>query len=111
MIDVPDHSLIIEPRDLPSVKSESRAVNEALSNPIGTPPLKSMVQPNDKVAIVISDITRPTPNHILVPEIIEVLNHVPLKNFVIINGTGTHRRSEEHTSELQSRFDLVCRLL
>src|SRR5699024_7540268 len=24
---------------------------------------------------------------------------------------GTHKRSEEHTSELQSRFDLVCRLL
>src|SRR5699024_12492897 len=23
----------------------------------------------------------------------------------------THHRSEEHTSELQSRFDLVCRLL
>src|SRR5207249_5182277 len=28
-------------------------------------------------------------------------------NFV----TGTGNRSEEHTSELQSRFDLVCRLL
>src|SRR5207249_6674171 len=24
---------------------------------------------------------------------------------------GDHARSEEHTSELQSRFDLVCRLL
>src|SRR5207249_12088512 len=24
---------------------------------------------------------------------------------------GRHERSEEHTSELQSRFDLVCRLL
>src|SRR5207249_10742039 len=24
---------------------------------------------------------------------------------------ANHRRSEEHTSELQSRFDLVCRLL
>src|SRR5207249_12303097 len=24
---------------------------------------------------------------------------------------GVHIRSEEHTSELQSRFDLVCRLL
>src|SRR5690625_6810451 len=24
---------------------------------------------------------------------------------------GTHPRSEEHTSELQSRFDIVCRLL
>src|SRR5207249_10099733 len=26
-------------------------------------------------------------------------------------GAGHRRRSEEHTSELQSRFDLVCRLL
>src|SRR5690349_23873000 len=26
-------------------------------------------------------------------------------------GTGGHIRSEEHTSELQSRRDLVCRLL
>src|SRR5699024_12433347 len=30
----------------------------------------------------------------------------------ILNHTGKKkRRSEEHTSELQSRFDLVCRLL
>src|SRR5437868_10371360 len=27
------------------------------------------------------------------------------------NGDTLRRRSEEHTSELQSRFDLVCRLL
>src|SRR5207249_7712556 len=27
------------------------------------------------------------------------------------NGTSARGRSEEHTSELQSRFDLVCRLL
>src|SRR5699024_12515133 len=26
-------------------------------------------------------------------------------------GVSDYRRSEEHTSELQSRFDLVCRLL
>src|SRR5699024_11701732 len=26
-------------------------------------------------------------------------------------GASAHARSEEHTSELQSRFDLVCRLL
>ena len=36
-------------------------------------------------------ILRPTPNHILVPLLIEELNHVPRENFVIINGTGTHR--------------------
>src|ERR1041385_4348927 len=31
---------------------------------------------------------------------------------VLLEGVGTHtRRSEEHTSELQSRLHLVCRLL
>src|SRR5699024_12723353 len=30
---------------------------------------------------------------------------------VLINRMGKYCRSEEHTSELQSRFDLVCRLL
>src|SRR5699024_11456071 len=30
---------------------------------------------------------------------------------VIWKGSLFNRRSEEHTSELQSRFDLVCRLL
>src|SRR3989449_3292605 len=30
---------------------------------------------------------------------------------VVERGTGTEARSEEHTSELQSRLHLVCRLL
>src|SRR5699024_11766766 len=30
---------------------------------------------------------------------------------ITLNTDGTWTRSEEHTSELQSRFDLVCRLL
>src|SRR5207249_5359562 len=29
----------------------------------------------------------------------------------VVGCMARHRRSEEHTSELQSRFDLVCRLL
>src|SRR5699024_12658171 len=31
--------------------------------------------------------------------------------FRAYDGLGKETRSEEHTSELQSRFDLVCRLL
>src|SRR5207249_8689045 len=41
--------------------------------------------------------------------------HLSLSMMIFIStSTETeihHRRSEEHTSELQSRFDLVCRLL
>src|SRR5699024_12065854 len=40
----------------------------------------------------------------------------PLFNLAVLNIVAHHNdnrsiRSEEHTSELQSRFDLVCRLL
>ncbi|WP_082235438.1 nickel-dependent lactate racemase [Halobacillus massiliensis] len=90
-VDLPDHSLIIEPKNLPKLKDEKQAVREALRKPIGQDSLKNLVAPTDIVSIVISDITRPTPNHILVPLLIEELDHVPLENFVIINGTGTHR--------------------
>src|SRR5207249_5078074 len=34
---------------------------------------------------------------------------LPMPGMALIRGAGP--RSEEHTSELQSRFDLVCRLL
>src|SRR5699024_11872934 len=36
---------------------------------------------------------------------------IPLPNAVERTWSRTRTRSEEHTSELQSRFDLVCRLL
>ncbi|MFE1630667.1 nickel-dependent lactate racemase [Brevibacillus reuszeri] len=90
-IDVPDDSLIVEPKNLPGLENEEEAVRHALQAPIGTQPLRDMVKNTDKVAIVISDITRPTPNHKLVPWILKELSHVPLENFVVINGTGTHR--------------------
>jgi len=90
-IAVPDGAHVIEPRHLPGLADEAGAVAAALRNPIGTPPLKDLVKATDTVAIVISDITRPTPNEKLVPWLINELKHVPLKNFVIINGVGSHR--------------------
>jgi nickel-dependent lactate racemase len=63
----------------------------ALRNPIGTPPLREMVKASDTVAIVISDLTRPTPNHKLVPWMLEELSHIPKDRFIIINGLGSHR--------------------
>ncbi|MCY9660667.1 nickel-dependent lactate racemase [Paenibacillus chondroitinus] len=94
-VNVPDHSRIIEPYHLDGLQEEKQAVLEALRHPIGLPPLAELVKSTDKVAIVISDITRPTPNEKLVPWILEELPHVPKENVVIINGTGTHRDQTE----------------
>ena len=88
---VPDEAQVIEPRHLEGLADEAGAVCAALRDPIGTPPLKTMVKASDTVAIVISDITRPTPNHKLVPWLLQELSHVPKAQFVIINGLGSHR--------------------
>ena len=90
-VSVPDDAQVIEPRHLQGLADEFGAVAAALRNPIGTPPLKDMVKATDRVSIVISDITRPTPNHKLVPWLLQELAHVPKKNFVIINGLGSPR--------------------
>jgi len=92
-IQVPDHAVIIEPRHLPGISDEKSAVLAALRQPIGTPALKEMVKKTDTVAIVIADITRPTPSEKLVPWLIEELSHVPKENFVVINGLGSHRHN------------------
>jgi len=90
-IEVPDHAVIVEPLHVPGLPDEEQAVRQALRHPIGAASLRESVRSTDRVAIVISDITRPTPNHKLVPWILAELPHVPPENFTIINGTGTHR--------------------
>ncbi|SMC71097.1 nickel-dependent lactate racemase [Sporomusa malonica] len=92
---VPDRAVIIEPKSLDRLADEKAAVQKALRQPTGRPPLKDMVKPSDTVAIVISDMTRPTPNHKLVPWLLEELTHVPKENFVVINGLGSHRANTQ----------------
>ncbi len=109
-VNLPDNTEVIEPIEIPALKDENAEAARALRQPIGSMPLKDMVSAHDRVCIVISDITRPTPNHKLVPWIMNELAHVPDENFVIINGTGSHRDNtgEELVSMLGS--DIVDRI-
>ncbi len=88
---------IIEPIYVPAVKDPIEAVLQSLRNPIGTEPLRKLVKPNDSVGIVFSDITRPTPNHILIPSILKELElaGVPSHRITLFNSTGTHRLNTE----------------
>ncbi len=90
-IDIPEHAVVLEPKENAGLADEEQGVLAALRNPIGTLPLNELVKPTDKIVIVISDITRPTPNDKLIPWILKELPHVPLDQITILNGTGTHR--------------------
>ena len=52
-----------------------------------------MVKSNDKIVIIGDDITRPTPQNIIIPIVLDELNSagVPDKNIHVIVGLGTHR--------------------
>jgi nickel-dependent lactate racemase len=89
-IDAPNVT-VVEPRFLPGLPDEAAAFRDAVRKPIGTRPLKDQVAAQDRVAIVIPDITRPLPSDRLLPWLFAELAHVPAENFTIINGTGSHR--------------------
>ncbi|MHB0935746.1 MAG: nickel-dependent lactate racemase [Armatimonadota bacterium] len=82
---------VVEPHHVPALPDPSGAVREALEQPIGTPPLRVQVRATDRVGIVFSDITRPTPNGLLLPVLRKSLAHVPDDNIILFNATGTHR--------------------
>ena len=65
--------------------------HKGYGSPIQSPPLANLIQPSDRVAVVIADITRALPSDRLLPWLFAELSHVPAKNFTIIIGTGTHR--------------------
>ena len=90
-INIPDHAAVIVPQQLPGLADERAVFDTAVRAPIGTAPLRALAKSTDTVALVIADITRPSPSERLVPWIMAELAHVPRENFVIINGTGSHR--------------------
>jgi len=90
-INVPDDAMVITPEGLPGLADEHAAFTTAVRGPIGTAPLRELVGQGATVAIVIADITRPSPSERLVPWILDEIAHIPRASVVIVNGTGSHR--------------------
>lgn len=82
---------VIESRFVAGLDDEAAAFREAVRQPIDSRPLRELVQATDSFAVVIPDITRPLPTERLLPWLFAELDHVPARNVVIVNGTGSHR--------------------
>ncbi|NMB26244.1 MAG: nickel-dependent lactate racemase [Firmicutes bacterium] len=75
------------------VTSEGEIIEKALDWPVESATLEQIVEPGMGVAIVTSDNTRPCPNSVLLPPLIERLNAggVPDENITIVIALGLHR--------------------
>ena len=91
-VDLPEgRTTVIEPSHTPALKDERAAIIQALENPIGARPLRDRIKAGDRLCIVFTDITRATPNHRLIPWLLEHLSHVPREQITLLNSLGTHR--------------------
>lgn len=90
-VTVPERTRVVRSKPLAPLQDARAAFDAAARAPIESAPLADLVRPTDRVALVISDLTRPTPNYLLVPWLLETLNAIPRKQFVILVGNGSHR--------------------
>ncbi len=97
MVELPDDRsvTVVEPQFVPGLPDAREALRQALRTPLNSPPLRELAKPTDKIGIVFSDITRPTPHHLLIPSVLEELAHVPRENITLFNALGTHRPNTE----------------
>lgn len=86
---------VLAPRPEKGLADEAAAFREAVRDPIGSAPLAEIVGRNERLAVVIPDITRALPRERLLPWLFEELGHVPPENVTIVNGTGSHRANTE----------------
>jgi len=83
----------IQPKEKPPVPDPHAEIENALNNPNATKPLNQVAKPNNTVAIVVDDITRATPTHLMLPPLLNQLNNAGVKdeNITIIFACGSHR--------------------
>ncbi|MEJ2725380.1 MAG: nickel-dependent lactate racemase [Deltaproteobacteria bacterium] len=68
-------------------------VANAIGNPIGTSPLKSLMKPTDRVTVILDDMTRPTPKREILTCLLDHFKAfgVPMDRIQVLIGLGTHR--------------------
>ncbi len=91
--DTPNFLGVLEPRKQPSLIDPERAVVESLAHPIDAEPLRRIATGRKNAVIVISDVTRPVPNTLLLPPILDALHTagLPPESVTILIATGIHR--------------------
>ena len=82
---------------MPTIGNPARAAQSALETAVGAPALRVLAEECDTACILVCDITRPVPNHILLPPILKTLLDAGIKpaNILLLIATGLHRPSTD----------------
>lgn len=105
-VEIPDQNVVfdVSPCNVPPAPDFEGTLRTALSNPIGTPPLRDLLKPGQKVIVISDDNTRVTPTKRITPVLLDFLNQIgiPDGDIQIVISSGTHRAMT--TAELDEKY-------
>jgi nickel-dependent lactate racemase len=86
---------VVSSQRVPPAHDTETMVREALADPIGSRPLVELAKPGDTVCIVFTDITRASPDWVMVPLMLAELARAGIRDqdITLLCGTGMHRPS------------------
>lgn len=103
--EIPDKNFIgmMDPEFVPAIENLAGAIENAIDNPIGTKPLSEIVKPGKKIAVIIDDGSRPTPQSEILPILLSKLEAAGANpsDIRIVAALGSHRYMTEE--ELRER--------
>lgn len=91
------NSRILHGRSAEAIGELAAALDAALDAPIGTKPLVELARGKRTAAISVCDITRPAPNSVTLPPLLQRLHQggIPVEGVTILIATGLHRMATE----------------
>lgn len=92
---------VIRKKKMPILSDPVSALQNSMQNPVGSPPFNELIKGKKTVCIAICDITRPVPNSIILPTLMENILKAGIdKNSItILVATGLHSPTEGEALE------------
>ncbi len=104
-VNIPDKNLsgVLRANEVTPEDTEQAMIEKALLHPIGSEPLRTLVKPGAKIAIITSDITRPLPTYKIMPALLDELyaGGIRPEDITLVFALGSHRK---HTPQEQQKL-------
>jgi lactate racemase len=111
-VDVPLHdgALVVTPHDDPALPDPAAALRAALRDPLGAPPLATMVRDGMTIAVSVCDGTRAQPREQMLTALLEEIDGAARGcEVVVLVATGTHRGNTEDELRAMLGDDVMSR--
>ena len=108
------NTVIAKNKTIPAITNLSESIKTALLNPVNSKPLSELINKNDSVCIVVTDITRASPDKEILPFLVEqIMEKTSPQNLKLLIASGLHRemsyeeKIEKYGEQIVKNFQII----